>query len=60
MALLRMLVLVTGFVIGVAALSGCENEGPLERAGENVDDAVDDAGDAVEDAGEEIEDAVDD
>jgi hypothetical protein len=28
-------------------LAGCE-EGPLEEAGEEIDDAVDDAGDAID------------
>ena len=31
------------------ALAACD-EGPAERAGEAVDDTVDDAGDAIEDA----------
>jgi predicted small lipoprotein YifL len=31
-------------------LSACEEEGPLEEAGEEIDDAVEDAGDAIEDA----------
>ena len=31
-------------------LPGCERQGPLEEAGENVDDKIDDAGDAIEDA----------
>lgn len=31
------------------AVPGCE-QGPLEEAGEEIDDAVDDAGDAIEDA----------
>ncbi len=31
-------------------LSACDNDGPLEDAGEEIDDAVEDAGDAVEDA----------
>lgn len=34
----------------VFALAGCDNDGPLEEAGEAVDDTVEDAGDAVEDA----------
>lgn len=39
---------------GLSILSACDggNEGPLERAGETTDDAVEDAGDAVEDATE--------
>ena len=34
----------------VAGLSACEKKGPLERAGEAVDDAARKAGDAVKDA----------
>lgn len=37
--------------------SGCE-EGPMEKAGKAVDEAVEDTGEALEDAGEAIEDAV--
>ena len=36
--------------LSLATLTACEQEGPLERAGENIDDAADDAGDAMEDA----------
>ncbi len=31
-------------------LPACEQEGPLEEAGEAMDDTVEDAGDAIEDA----------
>jgi predicted small lipoprotein YifL len=31
-------------------LPACEEKGPLEKAGENIEDAADDAGDAIEDA----------
>jgi hypothetical protein len=41
-------------------LAGCEEEGPLEEAGEEVDEVFDEAEDDLEDVGEEIEDAVDD
>jgi predicted small lipoprotein YifL len=33
-----------------AGLMGCERSGPLERAGEKVDDAADDVKKSVEDA----------
>ena len=47
-----LLVGVTVLAIGVVAmLGGCRKEGPLERAGEKVDDAIEKAGEAVEDAG---------
>lgn len=32
------------------ALSACEQEGPAERAGEQIDEAVEEAGDKIEDA----------
>lgn len=38
-------------------ISGC-SEGPMERAGKAVDEAVEDTGEALEDAGEKVEDAV--
>ena len=40
----------------LAGLSGCEREGPAERAGKAIDEAVEDTGEALEDAGEAIED----
>ena len=42
----------------VAALSGCQKEeGPAERAGRQVDKAVEKAGQQIEKAGESIQDA---
>ena len=38
-------------------INGCD-EGPMERAGKAVDEAVEDTGEAVEDAKEKVEDAV--
>ena len=45
---------------GGAVLTGCEDQGPAEEAGEEIDEAVEDAGDAVEDAADEIEEETDD
>jgi hypothetical protein len=39
-----------GLLSGSAALSACDDEGPMERAGETADETVEKAGDAVEDA----------
>ena len=47
---LRALRLVALLGLGIAALSGCDNDGPLEEAGEEIGDAVEDAGDEIEDA----------
>jgi predicted small secreted protein len=42
----------------LVALSGCEKqEGPMEQAGESIDNATESAGEHVEDAGEAIQDA---
>ncbi|WP_052719244.1 hypothetical protein [Halomonas sp. HG01] len=58
--------------IGMAAfgLAACEEEGPAEQAGENIDetmeeagesmdDAVDQAGESVEEMGDSVEEAAD-
>jgi len=42
--------------LGVA---GCEPEGPAEKAGKAVDEAVDKGADAVQDAGDKVKDAAD-
>lgn len=36
------------------ALTACNNEGPAERAGREIDEAVTDAGNAIEDACEDV------
>ena len=43
---LRAALLTLGLALGTVTLSGCD-EGPLEEAGEEVDDAIDDAGDEL-------------
>jgi hypothetical protein len=41
----------------LVALSGCEKqEGPMEKAGESVDNATESIGEHVEDAGEALQD----
>lgn len=42
------------------ALAGCEEKGPMEKAGESIDNTVDDGKDAIDDAANDIEDAADD
>jgi len=42
----------------LAAISGCQKqEGPAEKAGKEVDQAVEKAGEKIEKAGENIQDA---
>jgi hypothetical protein len=40
-------------------LVGCEGQGPLERAGEEVDEAVEDVRNGGETLGNQVDDAVD-
>jgi len=55
----KLLQLVMVLIIGVF-IAGCEQEGPMERAGKVVDEAVEDTGEAIEDAQEKVEDAIED
>ncbi len=49
-------VLMAAFGLGAA---GCDyNDGPVEKAGEQVDQTVDKTGDKMDEAGEKMEDAV--
>ena len=43
-------------VLAPAVLGACEKEGPAERAGKDVDRAMDKAGDKVKEAGDRIKD----
>lgn len=43
----------------MAGVSGCEREGPLERAGEEVDEAVDTVRNGEESASDQLDDAAD-
>jgi hyperosmotically inducible protein len=52
---LAILLLVVGLGFGIGA---CERKGPAERAGEQIDKAVEGAGDKVEQAGEKVGGAV--
>lgn len=42
----------------LAAVTGCQKEGPAERAGKSVDQTMDKAGNQIEKAGESIKDSV--
>ena len=46
--------------LSVSLLAGCEDQGPAEEAGENVDEAMEEAGDKMEEAKENVEDEMDD
>lgn len=48
------------FVVSLLGLTACENEGPAERVGEDIDNAAENVQENTEEAAEEIEDEVDD
>lgn len=45
-------------IFGVAS-AGCDNDGPAENLGEQVDDAVSEVQDLAEDAADEVREAAD-
>lgn len=45
-------------VSGLLALSGCEKEGPAEKAGKEIDQALSSADNKIQSVGKEIENAV--
>jgi predicted small lipoprotein YifL len=49
--LLLVLILAAGTTL---TLSGCRRQGPLERAGERADEAVEETGEALEETGEAV------
>ena len=61
--LLRLVMVLALGMFGIAGV-GCEggggDEGPLEEAGQELDQAAQDAGEAIEGAGEEIDQEVGD
>ncbi len=59
MKTLKTLLLMIMFALGSMTLVGCDNDGPMENAGETVDEAVEEMGDAAEEAGDNIEDTMD-
>jgi hypothetical protein len=42
-------------IIFVLAFVACEQEGPAEKAGERIDEAVEEAGNEIEEAGDAVE-----
>lgn len=45
-------------LLSLLALSACEQKGPAERAGEQIDNAVENAGDKIENATDEAGKAI--
>ncbi len=55
----KMIILGLSACLTILALIGCEQQGPAEKAGEKIDNAVRDAGEAMEEAGEKIKENMD-
>jgi hypothetical protein len=60
MKCLRITMMLLMLFMGCMALTGCDNDGPAENAGEKVDEAVDDMKDTAEETANDIKDKVDD
>ena len=56
--LIHLFLILAALTIGV--MTGCEKKGPMQTAGEKVDDAAEKSGQAVKDTVEKTGDAVDD
>jgi hypothetical protein len=56
MKILKYLLLVSA-LIGGLSVTGCKEKGPMEKAGESIDDAAKKTGDAAKEAGEKVKDA---
>jgi hyperosmotically inducible periplasmic protein len=50
---------VVSLVLGFLLLAGCEQKGPMEKAGQKIDKAVEDTGKEVQKAGEKAADKLD-
>jgi hypothetical protein len=46
-------------LLGAAGVAGCDNQGPVEQFGEEVDEAVDTVRDGEESVATKVDDAVD-
>ena len=57
MSKLRKAIFYLFLIVLLTGLSGCESEGPMERAGKKVDKAVEDTGKVIEDTGKAIKEA---
>ncbi|MGC3875086.1 hypothetical protein ACPF7Z_17685 [Halomonas sp. GXIMD04776] len=58
--LMRKLGLALLMALLLGGVAACDDQGPAEEAGENIDEAAENAGDSVEEMGEEIQDSAED
>jgi hypothetical protein len=59
MKIFKKIMILLGIGIFLTFVSGCEKEGPMEKAGKKIDESVEKAGDTIDDtmekAGDKIE-----
>lgn len=61
LSLLSRLVLVAALAgAGLFAVTACEKQGPMEEAGESIDQGMDNMGDSMDEGVEEVQDEIDD
>lgn len=60
MSMMRKLSLALLIALLLGGVAACEDQGAVEEAGENIDNAAEEAGESVEEMGEDIEDAAED
>ncbi|MBZ9558249.1 hypothetical protein KGQ96_09240 [Halomonas coralii] len=58
--MLRKLGLALMMALMLGGVAACDNDGPAEEAGENIDQAAEDVGDSVEEMGDDVQDAAED
>ncbi|GGY08389.1 hypothetical protein GCM10007160_39780 [Litchfieldella qijiaojingensis] len=56
-SLLRKLGFASMIALMLGGVVACDNEGPAEEAGENIDEAMEDAGESMEDLGEDVQES---
>ena len=55
----RLLPIAMTTALGLAMLAGCEQKGPVEKAGQKIDKAVEDTGKEMQKAGDKAADKLD-
>lgn len=54
-----LLMLCLTLLLSAGALAGCEDQGPAEEAGEQIDETAEETGDAMDDAADDVEESLD-
>ncbi|MGK2740882.1 hypothetical protein ACSHT0_08290 [Tepidicaulis sp. LMO-SS28] len=53
----KILATIAAILFAGGLVAACEEQGPAEQAGEQIDEGVEEMGDGMEDAGDEMDDA---